>query len=208
MINLPAHDIYWKNPPRKEKGDARESKLFLVAGRALSKWETVEFVFSKLFGVFVGGNAVQANQTAEAAYGAIASHGGRIDVLEQAAAVFFMFNNSAKEERADCKTLLNHFQSAATIRNYIAHGNVVKYFVDGINRGWFLEPASYNSLKTSKTKTEILEGTKALALKAKYRYVSGDISEFTKKFTAFQLAAWDYYMALFVKFGPLASRPP
>ena len=196
-ISLPKSTEYWKPPGRATRGEANVEHIFVEVGRALSTWETTELVYSHLFSVFVGGMH-GPNRAAQAAYGSIVSHGGRADALEQASRMFFGFppHPKAKEFEPDWAELLKHFRDAAKVRNYIAHGMIHGYEVDGVPKGVFLEPPVYNTSKTDWLKTEMHEGTGTMHWRAKYRFVSSHIREYQQKFHALKREADRYYLDL------------
>ena len=184
---LPQPHEYWEKPPIRERGDYDTVGLFHGVGVALSTWENVELVFANMFSVFVESSSLAASR----AYGAIASHSGRREALDNAAEIFFVSKLAKESVRADFRTLMKHFKDAATRRNEIAHGIVTALIVDDREHGIFLMPPDYNSRKTSPEMRGIGLGevSPLFHLEADYRYVADDLKRFIERFDVLRVAA-------------------
>ena len=207
MIDLPAPGEYWRDPKRATIGDTDPDTIFVEVGKAISTWEIIEFYFSEVFGLFVGGKAIGPIQaTAKAAYGSISTNRGRREAIVEAAKVFFASHlDESPSAKADFDVLVKHFESSSRIRNNIAHGAVVGYKVNERDCGHFLQPPKY-SRHTDSMKYVIHEGTGTPHPAVKYRYVSGDILAFRQKFDRLQASVRDFYIALYQRLNPFNAK--
>lgn len=193
MISLPPPHEYWKRPTEILMGDSDSKAIFQAVGQALTYWEMVEEAFAGLFAALIESPSIAAAR----AYGAIASAGGRRDVLREAATTFFLHYKIDQDSRDDFEIVMDHLARASGIRNEIAHGMVVHFKPIGSDNGVFLTAPLYNSLKTFVARNdavpvEAVETDKNIFVHAKYKYTSEQINAFGGKFTILHQMAHGY----------------
>ena len=124
--------------PMLPQGSA-EDAIYVEVGRALTKWESLEFTLSETY------EALLDAQTDGAAYGygLLVAFTGRHALLESAEA-HLPFRD--EPPFSNLRKLIARAAALCARRNDIAHGVCAE--VGG--RGWFLVPAWYNSKKAPK----------------------------------------------------------
>lgn len=185
--NLGNAKEYWADPAEKTAGDEDPDSLYILVGRCLSQWESIENIFSTAFQCFLHSDTSAAKR----AYGSIVSAGGRRDALRAAAEVFFTEWVLIPElEKKRFLSLLNHFGTASGRRNNIAHGIVKRPTWDN-SIGWFLFPAEYNSGKNDAF-LQFDEANLWSLISAQYRYTAADLAHFYDRFGQLALAAEEF----------------
>ncbi len=192
--SIPPIHHYWDRPEPRDQGDDGPDPIFLSVGRALSRWESVESVFARTFGLFVESDSSAAIR----AYGAITSSSGRREALREAAAVFSdKRGNSFPQD--DFGLLMKHYADASARRNEIAHGMVASFNIEDQSRGFFLVPATYNSRKNEAFTLTFVKEVKQSKDQFKvfghnYRYTSADISHFAALLEGLAQQASGFFM--------------
>jgi hypothetical protein len=181
--------LYWKREPGKT--DNNETALYHGVGVCLSIWEGLENEFAILFRIFCESHTFAASR----AYGAIASHSGRREALENAAEVYFHHAKTPPDHQAYFKTLMAHFREASARRNEIAHAIVTSISIDNAPHEVFLIPADYNSRKTDAFPGDWEKDRYAL-FKIGYRYSTDDVLYFRNGFSLLRHAVNAFYDAL------------
>lgn len=148
----PITEINFQPPPQESHGSQEREPIFLSVGRALSSWELVESSLADMYHVLV-----ELNNDLLIKYGLIFSSNPKSDLLLKSAKVFIPkylpdFSISEFEQ------LIENYKNGAMRRNEIAHGIVAGLALNGNdNRGLFLCPPSYNSLKTKQRNQAFFE---------------------------------------------------
>jgi hypothetical protein len=133
----------WASPPIPERGTVSEADIYWSVGRALSLWEYFEFHLAILFNVLSDQSIV--SPMVRRAYGAVASFGGRADLLNAAADAYFA-KFPDQTLKADVSKLLKTARRASIRRNDIAHGMVSAYNFENCKISDFvLLPAAYRT---------------------------------------------------------------
>jgi hypothetical protein len=147
---IPPQRRAWDRPDPAPQGDDSADALFSAVGEALSAWERVENQVANLFCIFVGAR-VNVDKPAPAirAYGAIISFTSRADMLQAAAAAYFLSHPQIAGQQETWSNLLKELRGFANRRNDIAHGMVEQEFnfKEERSNGFFLVPGLYISKK-------------------------------------------------------------
>lgn len=198
----PIHD-YWVAPLPKDFGDESNEPVFKSVGYALTTWEQIETILSRMFQLFVESNSDAAMR----AFGSISSASGRREALDMAAEIY-----ASKKKQLfpvdDFKLLMKHIGQASVRRNEIAHGIATSFNLDGKSHGFFLVPASYLSRKNE---ARTLDWWKQIASStnedqfsvfgSKYRYTSTDIDHFSNLFDQLLKQANGLYFEQFLLYS-------
>jgi hypothetical protein len=176
----------WDIPLRPLRGDINENMLFAEIGRALTEWEQVEAACAEIFAVLVSVSRASTHQApAIRAYGVVASHKTRCEMLKAAAAAYFLrrkAKRAAFEKRFN--SLINECSKFAARRNEIAHGQVSMVFYSRRGKtkriGHYLLPSFYNSKKYK------------IERSATYEYTSREIIHFRQEFTKLHLRLYAF----------------
>jgi len=113
----------WAAPRAPKKGDDDERDTYAAVGLALSKWEQLEHQLGEIFLALIGyGRNVEAHR----AYASIMANSGRLDMINAAQEVFFLYRQSDEHQtiRKNLANLLSDVRALAGRRNEIAHGIV------------------------------------------------------------------------------------
>ena len=169
------------SPPKlPELGDWSEAALYESVGRALTRWEAMEYELSNLFTAFLSPS--MDSVLVARAYGSIATFNARLEMLKATAEAYFARYPKADAERG--KRLKTAFANISdkvldcnTQRNRIAHGMVGAFnSVAGPVRGVALLPAYYANKNRPLGTTH-----------PDFAYTSGVIDYFGEQFWALRL---------------------
>jgi hypothetical protein len=160
-------------PSRKHLGEKTQRSLYTAVGNALSRWEHAETGLQRLFQLF----CETKSHAAPRAYGTIVSAQGRAAAVRTAADEFFGKRNESVPDALE--KLLRAYETAAGVRNKIAHG-----IVGGIHSrapyerfGYYLTAPHYATRQNDRP----LPG-EAWWLGAKYFYRAAEIKHCAKRF--------------------------
>lgn len=129
----------WNVAPMKPRGETSCEQIFEAVGRALSRWEWMEYWASQLYAYLLGSDS----RGAEIGYGALIAFSQRKELLIGAEKAF----RFRIEAPFNCvPDLIRQIDKFSPRRNEIAHGMAVEVKGCGI----YLAPAWYNSTKFPK----------------------------------------------------------
>ena len=147
-----------------DQGDPSPDPIYHAVGRALSMWENVEDAMANIFSIATGGDAQPGMSPAKRAYGRTSSFNSRVEMVKEAADVFFMelggdvpgMTARLNELQSDVAKAKKAATKASERRNEIAHGQAAKrtWMHDPRNPTFsddtfYLLPAHYNPRKTT-----------------------------------------------------------
>ena len=172
----------WDRPTTlPSTGDSDPNEIYLMVGRALTRWETVEEHLGQIFALLIG--LQEPSLAAVRAFGAIATNRGRADMLGAAAEIYFAdYSDPALKETF--RTLMVETAGFAARRNEIAHGAVSGVVFEDGHEEFFLASPFYN---TNKMK---------LGSGSVYAYTSGKILFYLNGFTGLYNALDTFYWRL------------
>jgi hypothetical protein len=144
-------DRFWPRPVSghyiSDVCHKRRSVIHTAVGFALSAFGALEVNLGLLFGVIVG--AYNSRYAAERAFGSIRTFEGKKEMLEAAAAAYFL-EYEDDDLQAEFNTARKRWREAATFRNEIAHGLVARWRNPaGEILGFTLQPGMWDFRKTN-----------------------------------------------------------
>jgi len=165
-----------RKPSPDYKGEKDIAVIHTAVGKALSIWEHLESVLTRLFQLL----CETPHFAACRAYGTIESSHVRAGLLRAALDVFVSRRHPFDAGYLkDMQALLSAYQKAQEYRNNIAHGVVLSFYLsDGSHSKYFLCPAS-----SSTRKVEKLTVHEVYLLGAAYWYKVADIENCSTRFT-------------------------
>lgn len=155
--------------------------VHLAVGKALHTWELLEMELANIFGTLVHTQWIGAAR----AYGVVAGFHSRREMIEEAAEVHFRYihtENTALEP--ELRSILKEARRLSEHRNAIAHGIVSRVVRDGVDIGYWLGPAHYNSRKIE------------LPMEPRFEYDSAQIDAFRIQFAQLKERARELHWAL------------
>ncbi len=165
---------------------SEEEAVYAAVGRALTKWEGLEYTLSETY------EALLRAKTDGAAYGygLLTAFTGRYALLESAEQ-HFPFRDEARFK--PLRTLITRAEKLCARRNEIAHGIVA----DVHTRGWYLVPAWYNSKKAPRH----VFGPEFNYGIGRYAYTAEQVQTYAKHFQALNLEVAPYRKQILDRWG-------
>lgn len=171
----------WKPSERREpspdhRGEKDTSAIHAAVGQALSRYEHLESVLTRLFQLLCETPFFAACR----AYGVVESSFTKASMLQAAMDAFFARREPFdREYHKAVKVLLAAYQASHQYRNNIAHGIAVGFYLgDGTHSGYFLCPPSYATKKVA-----TIDPREVYLLGAAYWYNVEDINHYASRFT-------------------------
>lgn len=142
ITSIPTIDKLWPNPilKFKDQGSLNRELIFLSVGRVCTTWEITETNLGLIFGQF----AESYSSASQRAYGVISNTSGRREALKMAAEIYH--DRHHKFPIGQFKSLMEHYEKAASYRNKIAHGMAMEFTKENnVSMGCFLVPSFFSS---------------------------------------------------------------
>ena len=128
----------WDRLPLQPFGTKQEDEIYAAVGRALTNWETLEWVLARMYSALCGAKT----EGAERACGIVLISNTRNDMVVEALKCFEFGELTHKNK---IKSFLKKVRNFGPRRNEIAHGVVRSVRVQGTDLGFFLAPAPSSS---------------------------------------------------------------
>jgi hypothetical protein len=172
-------------------GNSLVGAIFHAVGQALTQWESAECALALLFQVMSEAKEPGASHAVRRAFGSIEHSAGRRKALIAIAEVYFGPYWSNSVVKTPFNRLMKAFEQGSSRRDEIAHGMAYSVTVNNEPKGAFLFPSEYNTQRTFPFAGP-LENDPLAFTRAKYRYTTAVIHEFTRKFGQLRDMTYDY----------------
>lgn len=162
--------------PWAEHGNATADEIFVVVGKALSRWEMVEHAVASLFTVVTVGNYHAPTDPMLRAYAAVLGSNNRIQMVE-AALQSWLLSWPQCPLGPNAIDILKRCKAWAGRRNDVAHG-LVDLLLDDTR--WYLFPSLY----AGKGRKLIANPQGKPLIRPDYRYNAKIVDAFSDEFLA------------------------